>query len=110
VKKMARLEKPTARIPGLRRDNWSTWKEKFKALLVYKSLYVAIESLDFVEGRKASDQARSLIFMHTEDAYEKLFAGADTAEVSECAQYSAAHPAMLIAYAQHLCSIQHHMS
>jgi hypothetical protein len=30
--------------------------------------------------------------------------------VSECAQYSAARPAMLIAYAQHLCSIQHHMS
>jgi hypothetical protein len=58
----------------------STWKEKFKALLVYKSLYVAIESPDSVEGRKASDQARSLMIMHTEDAYVKLFAGADTAE------------------------------
>jgi predicted DCC family thiol-disulfide oxidoreductase YuxK len=64
----------------LGRDNWSTWKEKFKALLVYKSLYVAIESPDSVEGRKASDQARSLIIMHMEDVYVKLFAEADTAE------------------------------
>jgi hypothetical protein len=45
VKKMAGLDKPTARISVLGRDNWSTWKEKFKALLVYKSLYVAIESV-----------------------------------------------------------------
>jgi hypothetical protein len=80
VKKMAGLDKPTARIPVLGRDNRSTWKEKFKALLVYKSLYVAIESPDSVEGWKASDQARSLMIMHTEDAYVKLFAGADTAE------------------------------
>jgi hypothetical protein len=77
---MAVLDKPTARIPVLGRDDWSTWKEKFKALLVYKSLYLAIESPDSVEGRKASDQARSLMIMHTEDAYVKLFAGADTAE------------------------------
>jgi hypothetical protein len=41
---------------------------------------VAIESLDSVEGRKASHQARSSMIMHTEDAYVKLFAGADTAE------------------------------
>jgi flagellar biosynthesis regulator FlaF len=80
VKKMAGLDKPTARIPVLGRDNWSTWKEKFKALIVYKSLYVAIESPDSVEGRKASDQARSLMIMHTEDASVKLFAGADMAE------------------------------
>jgi hypothetical protein len=80
VKKMSGLDKPMVRIPVLRRDNWSTWKEKFKALLVYKSLHVAIESPDFVEGRKASDQARSLMIMHTEDVYVKLFAGADTAE------------------------------
>jgi hypothetical protein len=33
-----------------------------------------------VEGRKALDQARSLMIMHTEDAYVKLFAGADTAD------------------------------
>jgi hypothetical protein len=31
---------------------------------------------------EASDQARSLMIMHTEDAYVKLFAGADTAEKS----------------------------
>jgi hypothetical protein len=68
---MAGLDKPTARTPVLGRDNWSTWKEKFKALLVYKSLYVAIESPDSVEGRKPSDQARSLMIMRTEDAYVK---------------------------------------
>jgi hypothetical protein len=73
---MAGLKWPTARIPILGRDNWSTWKEMFKALLVYNSLYVAIESPNSVEGRKATDQARSLIIMHTEDAYVKLFAGA----------------------------------
>jgi hypothetical protein len=56
---MAGLDKPTARISVLGRDNWSTWKEKSKALLVYKSLYVSIESPESVEGRKASDQTRS---------------------------------------------------
>jgi hypothetical protein len=74
------VEEPMARILVLGRDNWPIWKEKFKALLVYKSLYVAIESPDSVEGRKASNQARSLMIMHTEDAYMKLFAGADTAD------------------------------
>jgi hypothetical protein len=41
---------------------------------------VAIESPDSMERRKASDQARSLMIMHTEDAYVKLFARVDTAE------------------------------
>jgi hypothetical protein len=77
---MPDLDKPTARIPVLGRDKWSTWKEKFKALLEYKILCVAIKNLDSLEGQKASDEARSLMIMHTEhrcdiQSYSILFGG-----------------------------------
>jgi DnaJ-domain-containing protein 1 len=48
-------------------------------LLEYKGLVVAVEQPNFVEGRKASEQAKALMIMHTEDAYVKLIVGESTA-------------------------------
>ena len=66
-------------IPQLGSENWPVWKAKFQALLEYKGLYVAIEQPESVEGRKASDQAKALMILHTQDAFVKLFIGEPTA-------------------------------
>jgi CRISPR/Cas system-associated protein endoribonuclease Cas2 len=74
---MAGIEKVS--IPPLGGDNWSIWKAKFQALLEYKDLMVAVEQPNSVEGQKASRQAKTLMILHTEDAYVKLIVGKSTA-------------------------------
>jgi hypothetical protein len=74
---MAGIEKVS--IPQLGGNNWSIWKAKFQALLEYKGLMVAVDEPNFVEGRKASGQAKALMILHTEDAFVKLIVGESTA-------------------------------
>ncbi|GAQ92854.1 hypothetical protein KFL_011690020 [Klebsormidium nitens] len=66
-------------IPQLGGENWSVWRAKFRALLEYKGLYIAIEQPESVEGRKALGQAKALMILHTQDADVKLFIGKSAA-------------------------------
>ena len=66
-------------IPQLVGENWSTWRDKFQALLEYKGLFVAIEQPESVDGKKASGQAKALMILHTQDAFVKLIVGEPTA-------------------------------
>jgi hypothetical protein len=71
---MAGIDKVS--IPG---ENWSIWKAKFQALLEYKRLQVAIKQPELTEGKKAPGQAKTLMILHTADAYVKLLIGEPTA-------------------------------
>jgi hypothetical protein len=66
-------------ISKLEGDNWSLWKAKFRALLEYKGLFVAIEEPETKEGKNASKQAKVLMTLHIEIVFMKLIVGEPTA-------------------------------
>jgi thermostable 8-oxoguanine DNA glycosylase len=60
-------------------DNWSTWKDQFKAFLEYKGLMVAIRQSESAEGQAANVKAKALLTLCVDKAYQKLITGEESA-------------------------------
>jgi hypothetical protein len=74
---MARIGKIS--VEKMTGDNWSTWKDQFKAFLEYKDLMVAISKSDSAPGKAANVKAKALLTLCVDKAYQKLITGEESA-------------------------------